>query len=102
MCPANPKSFLTDLDGITLRELWEQNLEIVFADNPFIQRRGYVARRAGWLVAFKSYNPKGARTEYLGANNKEMTPSARYQITSARPQGLKDRHAHCQVYPYMK
>ncbi|PSR33802.1 MAG: bifunctional metallophosphatase/5'-nucleotidase [Sulfobacillus benefaciens] len=89
MIPTNPELFITELDGITLREFLEQNLESVFADNPFSQKGGYVVRSSGLLMAFKSYNPKGSRIEYLAVNNKEVTPSGRYQVASAGPQGLK-------------
>lgn len=89
MLPTNPELFITELDGATLREFLEQNLESVFAANPFNQKGGYVVRSSGLLMAFKSYNPQGSRIEYLAVNNKETTASTRYRVVSAGPQALK-------------
>ncbi|MCY0900042.1 MAG: 5'-nucleotidase C-terminal domain-containing protein [Firmicutes bacterium] len=89
MIPTNPQLFETAWDGDTLRQFLEKNLESVFAANPFEQKGGYVVRSSGLLMAFKPYNPKGHRIEYLAVNNREVTAHSRYRVVSAGPQGLR-------------
>lgn len=89
MIPTNPDLFEAELDGHTLRDFLEKNLESVFAANPFHQKGGYVVRSSGLLMAFKAYHPRGHRIEYLAVNNQEVRPHARYRVVSAGPQALK-------------
>ncbi|WP_053958839.1 bifunctional metallophosphatase/5'-nucleotidase [Sulfobacillus thermosulfidooxidans] len=111
MLPTNPELFSTELDGATLHDFLEKNLENVFASNPFHQKGGYVVRSAGLIMAFRSYNPKGHRIEYLAVNNQEVKMRKIYRVVSAGPQGLKGidvpRHslniqAHDVVRDYFK
>jgi sulfur-oxidizing protein SoxB len=89
MLPTNPELFDTEVDGQMLHDFLEQNLESVFAANPFDQKGGFVVRSSGLLMAFKPYNPKGHRIEYLAVHNQEVQRARRYTVVSAGAQALK-------------
>ena len=88
--PTNPELFTIKLDGKTLRNVLENNLEQVFSADPFGQKGGYILRSSGLNMTFKPYNPKGYRIQSLQIAGENIDLSKEYKIVSAGGQLFKN------------
>lgn len=87
--PTNPSVFTAEIDGYTLRDALEHNLEHVFSGDPMQQKGGYVIRSSGLVMTIKPYNPKGQRIQDLWIGQKIWQGSKMYRIAGAGEQILK-------------
>ncbi len=87
--PTNPELFTIELDGKTLRNVLENNLEQVFSSDPFGQKGGYILRSSGLNMTFKPYNPKGHRIQTLQIAGENIDLNKAYKIVSAGGQLFK-------------
>lgn len=88
--PTNPNLDLIRISGEALVGALENNLEQVFAPNPFEQKGGYIIRSSGLMMAFKPYNPKGHRIEHIEIGKEPLNLSKEYQIVVGGPQVLTE------------
>ena len=94
--PANPPVSTVTLTGQELRGLFEENLEAVFACDPWEQRGGYVKRFRGFRLLAKLENPKGHRIHELAIDGRPVAHDDRIVVAflgeQAVPKGLgRDR-----------
>ena len=87
--PTNPELFTIELDGKTLRNVLENNLEQVYSSDPFEQKGGYILRSSGLNMTYKPYNPKGYRIQSLQIAGENIVPNKEYKIVSAGGQLFK-------------
>ncbi|MBE3593434.1 MAG: 5'-nucleotidase C-terminal domain-containing protein [Candidatus Carbobacillus altaicus] len=87
--PTNPFVFTAEIDGYTLRDALEHNLEQVFSRDPLQQKGGYVIRTSGLVMTIKPYNPLGQRIQELLIGGKAWQGSKMYRIAGAGEQILK-------------
>lgn len=87
--PTNPSVFTANIDGYTLRDALEHNLEQVFSSDALQQKGGYVLRSSGLVMTIKPYNPPGQRIQDLWIGRKPWQGSKMYTIAGAGEQILK-------------
>src|SRR5690606_31262935 len=87
--PTNPQLFLLEMDGHTLMQALETNLEQVFAADPFDQKGGYVLRSSNLMMAYKPYNPAGHRIQHLEVNGSPLSRDRIYRIAGGGEQLFK-------------
>jgi sulfur-oxidizing protein SoxB len=87
--PTNPELFTLELDGRSLLEVLENNLEQTYAANPFQQKGGYVLRSSNIGMAYKPYNPKGNRIQHIEIKGEVLQQDKLYRVVSAGQQMLK-------------
>jgi S-sulfosulfanyl-L-cysteine sulfohydrolase len=87
--PTNPKMFTLEMDGQTLWNSLEHNLEQVFSADPFEQKGGYILRSSGLFMTFKPYNPKGHRIQSLLVGEREIDFHKTYKIVGGGSQLFK-------------
>ncbi|WP_394187860.1 5'-nucleotidase C-terminal domain-containing protein [Paenisporosarcina quisquiliarum] len=85
----NPELFTIELDGKTLRNVLESNLEQVYSSDPFDQKGGYILRSSGLNMTYKPYNPKGHRIQSLQIAGENIDLNKEYKIVSAGGQLFK-------------
>ena len=72
--------------------MMEENLERVFARDPYDQMGGYVKRCRGLNVYCKLENDKGTRIQEIFAEGKPLVPGAEYQVAFVTEQGVPNRY----------
>lgn len=87
--PTNPYLFTVEVEGYALRNILENNLEMVFAADPFEQKGGYILRSSGLTMTYKPYNPKGNRIQTLYVGGEELDHHATYKVVGGGEQLLK-------------
>lgn len=70
--PANPPVSVVTLTGRELRQLFEDNLEVTFACDPWEQRGGYMKRSRGIEMVLKLENPAGHRIQELTVGGERL------------------------------
>ncbi|WP_114570594.1 bifunctional metallophosphatase/5'-nucleotidase [Exiguobacterium flavidum] len=108
--PTNPKLFQMELEGRDILRALENNLEQIFSADAFEQKGGYVLRSSNLSMAFKPYNPAGARIQFLEIGGSPIDLKKRYTVAGGGEQVLKkfqeDRHvlgvdAHTAIRNYL-
>lgn len=87
--PTNPELFVMEVEGATLLNALEKNLEQVFAPDPFDQKGGYILRASGLFMAFKPYNPAGNRIQHLEIGGQLFDSGKSYRVAGAGEQLFK-------------
>ncbi|GGD83739.1 bifunctional metallophosphatase/5'-nucleotidase [Paenibacillus nasutitermitis] len=87
--PTNPELFTLELDGLSILEALENNLEQVYANDPFQQKGGYVLRSSNIAMAYKPYNPKGYRIQHIEVKGENLQLDKIYRLVAAGQQILK-------------
>ena len=87
--PTNPELFTIELDGKTLLNVLESNLEQVYSSDPFDQKGGYILRSSGLNMTYKPYNPKGHKIQSLQIAGENIDLNKEYKIVSAGGQLFK-------------
>lgn len=87
--PTNPEMFTLEMDGHTLWQTLEKNLEQVFSDDPFQQKGGYILRSSGLLMTFKPYNPKGYRIQTMQIGGQDLDLHKTYKLAGGGQQLFK-------------
>lgn len=93
--PTNPEMFTLEMDGATLLNALEKNLEQVFSSDPYEQKGGYILRSSGLFLTLKPYNPKGRRIQNCLIRGREISKSQTYKIVGGGKQlfkGMLDQH----------
>ncbi|TLS36830.1 bifunctional metallophosphatase/5'-nucleotidase [Pseudalkalibacillus caeni] len=87
--PTNPELFTVELKGSEIYDMFEANLDHVYARDPYNQMGGYVLRTSGVRMTFKPYNPRGARIQTIFINGRPLDENTTYKIVAAGQQTLK-------------
>ncbi|MDX9863517.1 MAG: bifunctional metallophosphatase/5'-nucleotidase [Anaerolineaceae bacterium] len=86
--PVNPPVSTVEITGEELWAMLEENLNSVFARDPFQQMGGYVKRSLGLRVFFKVENPYPTRIHKIFVDEVEVQPTQRYQAAFITEQGV--------------
>ncbi|CAM3416491.1 hypothetical protein DESA109040_11725 [Deinococcus saxicola] len=79
------------LSGTELLQMLEDNLEAVFARDPWRQRGGYVKRMHGVVLYAKLENPFGARVQAIEVAGESLEPERQYQVAFLTNQAVPTR-----------
>ncbi|MBS4177729.1 5'-nucleotidase C-terminal domain-containing protein [Bacillus sp. FJAT-49731] len=93
LIPTNPEMFTLEIDGRTLWNILEKNLEQVFSADPFEQKGGYILRSSGLFMTFKPYNPKGWRIQSLQVGGQDIDLHKTYKIAGGGQQLFKGQES---------
>lgn len=85
--------FTLKMDGKTLWNTLEINLEQVFSADPFEQKGGYILRSSGLFITFKPYNPKGHRIQKLQVGGQDINLHKTYKIAGGGQQLFKGQES---------
>ena len=87
--PVNPPVSTTDMTGLEILKMMEEDLEFTFSCDPFGQRGGYVKRFRGLTLYVKLENPKGQRIIRAVCNDDEPLNSTKtYHVSFITSQGV--------------
>lgn len=89
--PVNPPVSMIELSGEDIWTMLEENLEAVFARNPYDQRGGYVKRALGLKAYVKLENPYGHRLQALFLGDEPVRRDRRYTAAFVTAQGVPER-----------
>jgi S-sulfosulfanyl-L-cysteine sulfohydrolase len=91
--PMDPPLFIAEARGEALWEMLEENLEHVFARDPYEQMGGAVKRSLGLNAYIRPENPRGHRLTALFVNGEKINPARSYRVVSATTQAVSERYA---------
>jgi S-sulfosulfanyl-L-cysteine sulfohydrolase len=94
--PMDPPLFTAQIRGEALWEMLEENLQQVFATDPFEQMGGYVKRALGLKAYLRPENPRGHRLCELFVNDQPLERSRTYHVVYATPQAVPEKYAEKQ------
>lgn len=94
MVPHDPPVSRVELSGSELIQMLEDNLEAVFARDPWKQRGGYVKRMHGVVLYAKPENPHGARVQFIEINGEPLEPDRQYPAAFLTNQAVPIRFGH--------
>ncbi|MFW6182911.1 MAG: bifunctional metallophosphatase/5'-nucleotidase [Chloroflexota bacterium] len=89
--PMNPALFTVELTGEEIWTMLEQNLEKVFARNPYEQLGGYVKRCLGLNCYIKIENPPERRIQELFIRGEKVQPDRTYSAVYITTQGVPEQ-----------
>jgi S-sulfosulfanyl-L-cysteine sulfohydrolase len=92
----DPPLFTAQIRGEALWEMLEENLQQVFATDPFEQMGGYVKRALGLKAYLRPENPRGHRLCELFVNDQPLERSRTYHVVYATPQAVPEKYAEKQ------
>ena len=91
LVPHDPPVSQVQLSGAEIAEMLEDNLEAVFARDPWRQRGGYVKRMHGVVLYAKLENPFGARVQLIEVAGKPLEAERPYQVAFLTNQAVPTR-----------
>ncbi|GGM21074.1 bifunctional metallophosphatase/5'-nucleotidase [Deinococcus aerophilus] len=91
LVPHNPPISRAELSGTEIAEMLEDNLEAVFARDPWRQRGGYVKRMHGVVLYAKVENPFGARVQRIEIGGEPLEPDRQYPVAFLTNQAVPSR-----------
>lgn len=91
--PMDPPLFIAEVRGEALWEMLEENLQQVFARDPYEQMGGAVKRSLGLKAYIRPENPRGHRLTELFVNGEKINPARSYRVVSATTQAVPERYA---------
>jgi 2',3'-cyclic-nucleotide 2'-phosphodiesterase (5'-nucleotidase family) len=91
LVPHDPPVSQVQLSGTELLQMLEDNLEAVFARDPWHQRGGYVKRMHGVVLYAKLENAFGARVQSIEVAGKPLEPERQYQVAFLTNQAVPTR-----------
>lgn len=89
--PVNPPVSMIELSGEEIWTMLEENLEAVFARDPYDQKGGYVKRALGLKAYVKLENPHGQRLQELFIGDEPMKQDKSYPATFVTAQGVPEK-----------
>ncbi|HSM56981.1 MAG TPA: bifunctional metallophosphatase/5'-nucleotidase [Candidatus Sulfomarinibacteraceae bacterium] len=92
--PMNPALFTIEMSGEEIWTMLEQNLEQVFARNPYEQVGGNVKRCLGLNGYIKFENPAGRRLQELFIRGEKVQPDRSYSAVFITTQGVPEQFGH--------
>jgi 2',3'-cyclic-nucleotide 2'-phosphodiesterase (5'-nucleotidase family) len=90
--PVNPPISLVELTGDEIRTMLEENLEHVFAHDPYHQMGGYVKRMLGLNLYVKIENDVGQRIQQLFVQGKPVPMDKLYTAAFVTAQGVPNKY----------
>lgn len=90
--PVNPPLSLVELTGEEIRAMLEENLEHVFARDPYRQVGGYVKRMLGLNLYVKIENDAGQRIQQLFVQGEPIQMDKVYTATFVTAQGVPQKY----------
>ena len=90
--PVNPPVSMVELSGEELWTMLEENLEAVFARDPYDQKGGYVKRSLGLRAYIKLENPHGRRLQELFIGDEPVKPDKTYTAAFVTAQGVPEKY----------
>lgn len=90
--PMNPPVFAAEIRGEALWEMLEENLQNVFADDPYEKLGGSVKRSLGLNGYIRPENPRERRLCELFVGDKPVEPSRSYRIVFVTTQGVPEKY----------
>ena len=90
--PTNPLVSTVEMKGEELHHMMEENLENVFAADPFMQIGGYVKRCLGVNIYIKIENPKGHRIQRFFAEGELLDPKRVYRVALVTTQSVPKKY----------
>ncbi len=91
LVPHDPPISQVQLSGAEIAEMLEDNLEAVFARDPWQQRGGYVKRMHGVVLYAKVENPYGARVQRIEIGGEPLEMGRQYQVAFLTNQAVPAR-----------
>ncbi|MFK7603890.1 bifunctional metallophosphatase/5'-nucleotidase [Deinococcus sp. SM5_A1] len=91
LVPHDPPVSQVQLCGAELLQMLEDNLEAVFARDPWRQRGGYVKRMHGVVLYAKLENPFGARVQAIEVAGEPLEPERQYPAAFLTNQAVPTR-----------
>ena len=91
LVPHDPPISQVQLSGAEIAEMLEDNLEAVFARDPWHQRGGYVKRMHGVVLYAKLENPHGARVQRIEIGGEPLEMGRQYQVAFLTNQAVPAR-----------
>lgn len=86
--PMNPPISTVTLSGEEIHQMLEENLQRVFAADPYEQMGGYVKRAMGLQVYFKVENPVGQRIQEIYIGGEALERERDYEAAFVTVQGV--------------
>jgi 2',3'-cyclic-nucleotide 2'-phosphodiesterase (5'-nucleotidase family) len=86
--PTNPPVSTVELTGKEIWTMMEENLEHLFARDPYNQMGGYLKRCMGLNLYFKVENPYGQRIQELFIAGKKLNMDQTYRAAYVTTQGV--------------
>lgn len=86
--PTNPPVSTVELTGKEIWMMMEENLEHLFARDPYNQMGGYLKRCMGLNLYFKVENPHGQRIQELYIAGKKLNMDQTYRAAYVTSQGV--------------
>jgi S-sulfosulfanyl-L-cysteine sulfohydrolase len=86
--PVNPPVSMIELSGEEIWRMLEENLEAVFARNPYDQKGGYVKRALGLKAYVKLENPHTQRLQALFIGDEPVRQDKNYTAAFVTAQGV--------------
>ena len=90
--PVNPPISLVELTGDEIRAMLEENLEHVFAHDPYRQMGGYVKRMLGLNLYIKIENAAGLRVQELFMQGQPLKSDRLYTAAFVTAQGVPEKY----------
>lgn len=90
--PMNPPVFTAEIRGEALWDMLEENLQNVFAYDPYEKVGGSVKRSLGLNGYIRPENPRGYRLCELFVNGEPVEPSRSYRIVFVTTQGVPEKY----------
>jgi 2',3'-cyclic-nucleotide 2'-phosphodiesterase (5'-nucleotidase family) len=90
--PVNPPISLVELTGDEIRSMLEENLQHVFAHDPYDQMGGYVKRALGLNLYVKIENAAGLRIQELFIQGQPLKTDQPYTAAFVTAQGVPDKY----------
>jgi S-sulfosulfanyl-L-cysteine sulfohydrolase len=90
--PVNPLISLVELTGDEIRAMLEENLEHVFAHDPYRQMGGYVKRMLGLNLYIKIENAVGLRIQELFMQGQPLKADRLYTAAFVTAQGVPEKY----------
>jgi 2',3'-cyclic-nucleotide 2'-phosphodiesterase (5'-nucleotidase family) len=90
--PVNPPISLVELTGDEIRAMLEENLEHVFAHDPYHQMGGYVKRMLGLNLYVKIENDTGQRIQQLFVQDQPVQIDKLYTAAFVTAQGVPHKY----------
>lgn len=92
MIPMNPPISTLELTGEEIVAMLEENLERMFARDPYDQMGGYVKRALGFNAYIKIENPPGQRVQQVFVGDEQMQPGRYYPTAFVTEQGVAQKY----------
>jgi sulfur-oxidizing protein SoxB len=86
--PMNPPVSTTELTGMEIKGMLEENIERTFACDAFHQMGGYLKRCFGLTAYIKLENPKGQRIQQLFIQEQPIDTERSYTVAFVTKQGV--------------